>query len=293
MNRFEFYGNIEAYKRHRDELKHYGTIGQKWGVRKWQNPDGTFNEAGKERYFGSKGKKEKNEKKINSKYQNKDGSLSQEYINKIQKLTNEGKFDEIEKLKKQIDFDKVQEWSKKANPNLYKIPDFSDPSEYEGDFESYVEDNWETAAKKRGFDPDNNLTDEQYEIINNDLKKYFNNEQKIGSISKPKVKAKYLNEDGTLNEEGKARVHAKANASATASAVFKILKWLKIAGMPISAIGGISLAAMGAPATFVVAALAGLGIQGLSATGNHIIAKKLENRSSNYYKMLNGGNTNE
>lgn len=60
MNRFEFYGNIEAYKRHRDELKHYGTIGQKWGVRKWQNPDGTFNEAGKERYFGSKGKKTNN-----------------------------------------------------------------------------------------------------------------------------------------------------------------------------------------------------------------------------------------
>lgn len=57
MNRFEFYGNIEAYKRHRDELKHYGTIGQKWGVRKWQNPDGTFNEAGKERYFGSSKKK--------------------------------------------------------------------------------------------------------------------------------------------------------------------------------------------------------------------------------------------
>lgn len=36
-----------------NELYHFGTKGQRWGVRKWQNEDGTFNEAGKERYFGS------------------------------------------------------------------------------------------------------------------------------------------------------------------------------------------------------------------------------------------------
>lgn len=32
-----------------DELKHYGTKGQKWGVRKYQNPDGSYTELGKER----------------------------------------------------------------------------------------------------------------------------------------------------------------------------------------------------------------------------------------------------
>lgn len=35
-----------------NELYHYGTKGQKWGERHWQNDDGTFNAAGKERYFG-------------------------------------------------------------------------------------------------------------------------------------------------------------------------------------------------------------------------------------------------
>lgn len=35
-----------------NELYHYGTKGQKWGERHWQNPDGSFNEAGKQRYFG-------------------------------------------------------------------------------------------------------------------------------------------------------------------------------------------------------------------------------------------------
>lgn len=51
---------ITLYEAYNEEaLAHYGTRGQKWGVRKWQNYDGTFNEAGKQRYFGS-GKKETN-----------------------------------------------------------------------------------------------------------------------------------------------------------------------------------------------------------------------------------------
>lgn len=57
MNRFEFYSNIAKYEKEKS-LTHYGITGQKWGVRHWQNYDGTFNEAGKERYFGSKGNKE-------------------------------------------------------------------------------------------------------------------------------------------------------------------------------------------------------------------------------------------
>lgn len=44
------------------ELKHWGIKGQKWGIRRYQNPDGTLTEAGKKHY----------------KYQNPDGSLTEE-----------------------------------------------------------------------------------------------------------------------------------------------------------------------------------------------------------------------
>lgn len=33
------------------DLKHYGLKGMHWGTRRWQNADGTFNAAGKQRYF--------------------------------------------------------------------------------------------------------------------------------------------------------------------------------------------------------------------------------------------------
>ena len=61
MNRIEFYSKLDKYKADKaneekeqngGSLSHYGIIGQKWGQRRWQNADGTFNTEGKIRYFG-------------------------------------------------------------------------------------------------------------------------------------------------------------------------------------------------------------------------------------------------
>ena len=33
-----------------EELAHHGILGQKWGVRRYQNPDGSLTEKGKKKY---------------------------------------------------------------------------------------------------------------------------------------------------------------------------------------------------------------------------------------------------
>ena len=47
------------------ELWHYGVKGMKWGVRRFQNKDGTLTSAGKKRYQGSRGDIEKQYKNYN------------------------------------------------------------------------------------------------------------------------------------------------------------------------------------------------------------------------------------
>ena len=51
MNRFEFYDCLNQY----NSLQHHGIKGQKWGVRRYQNPDGTLTEEGKLRYLNPDG----------------------------------------------------------------------------------------------------------------------------------------------------------------------------------------------------------------------------------------------
>lgn len=65
-----------------NELYHYGIKGQKWGVRRYTNKDGSLNNAGKQRYYyNTKKEKVSHRDKLVSKY--KEQGYSEDDANKI------------------------------------------------------------------------------------------------------------------------------------------------------------------------------------------------------------------
>lgn len=46
----EYYAKLEMAKQKQESLTHHGIIGQKWGVRRFQYADGSYTDAGRERY---------------------------------------------------------------------------------------------------------------------------------------------------------------------------------------------------------------------------------------------------
>lgn len=80
-----------------NELQHHGILGQKWGIRRFQNSDGTLTEAGKNRYEKASEKERRKqairEKKADSR--NRSTMTEEELRKKIQKLQMEKQLREL------------------------------------------------------------------------------------------------------------------------------------------------------------------------------------------------------
>ena len=176
MTRYDFYTNLERFKNNdsSDSLKHYGIKNQKWGIRRWQNADGTFNEEGKIRYFGkigskagsttnnSKGTYKQNKKDFDWDMQNHlDKYTVEELHSKVEELEN--KRDEIEKENENLESDL---YSKIYNTNTSNDEGYENhhakKDEVWNDYLYVKTKNAEEFAKKDGKDWNTNIFIDNY-----------------------------------------------------------------------------------------------------------------------------------
>lgn len=169
-----------------DEIKHYGIKGQKWGVRHWQNADGTFNEAGKKRYFGKKNESELYSKAKKSGLESGDkygygifDYKDAERLEKLNKLNKKGKlsynskeYDELERLRGKEYYSK--------HPDEY-ARDVESIENFKSDIDIIKDDGYKFDGP---YDPDygrKRITDEQYERMKSSTSLAYKADKRLSS----------------------------------------------------------------------------------------------------------------
>lgn len=97
-------------------LAHFGIKGQKWGVRRYQNPDGTYTDAGRKRY-GFKSRRKKAEKT----YKNKEEAIEARDLKYINAHKSDYSTKELNDLMSRINTEqRLSEMANKSNKDAKK-----------------------------------------------------------------------------------------------------------------------------------------------------------------------------
>lgn len=98
MSTYYFYNSEDTY------LEHHGIKGQKWGIRRFQNPDGSLTPAGEKRQQRLEARQQKKDERLRKKRGVEDYAEVQELKKKsLKELSNE----ELEKIAKRKELEKA------------------------------------------------------------------------------------------------------------------------------------------------------------------------------------------
>lgn len=171
-----------------DELRHWGIIGMKWGIRRYQNEDGSLTEEGKQRY-------RKNLQKSTDR-ENRTGAI----------------LDRANKQFTKVELPKIN--SKYEGKNLLEDPKLMD--KYNKEIYSKADEIYEKMLKEEFSDIANQVYDDEAEwlsqfdfynyytnLLHSDI--YDNELKHYGTLGMRWGIRRYQNPDGSLTPEGRIR----------------------------------------------------------------------------------------